>query len=76
MGDLSRHVVELENCGPVDIFVDGDLENGKDGDSVFLTIHGVGNNHKTWSNFMNHEDMLDTKNRYVNNDTVVELIIS
>jgi len=63
MGDLSRHVVELENCGPVDIFVDGDLENGKDGDSVFLTIHGVGNNHKTWSNFMNHEDMLDTKNR-------------
>lgn len=63
--NLSKYVVDLENCGHVDVYVDGDLENGKNGDSVFLTIHGIGNSYKTWANFMNHEDMLETKSRSV-----------
>lgn len=62
---LSKYVVDLENCGHVDVYVDGDLETGKNGESVFLTIHGIGNSYKTWANFMNHEDMLETKNRSV-----------
>ena len=61
---LSKYVVDLENCGPVDVYVDGDLENGKNGDSVFLTIHGIGSSYKTWATFMNHEDMLETKSGY------------
>ena len=60
---LSKHVVELETCGALDVYIQGDLENGKTGDSVFLTIHGLGNSYKTWVNFMNHEDMINTRDR-------------
>jgi len=60
---LSKHVVELETCGALDVYIQGDLENGKNGDSVFLTIHGLGNSYKTWVNFMNHEDMVNTRDR-------------
>ena len=61
--NLSKYVIDLENCGHLEVYVQGDLETGKNGDAVFMTIHGVGNSYKTWARFMNHEDMLDTKNR-------------
>ena len=63
LSGVGHHIVDLESCGPVDVYVQGDLENGKNGDSVFLTIHGIGSSHKSWVQFMNHEDMVETRDR-------------
>jgi len=57
---LSKHVVDVEQCGHVDVFVQGDLESGKNCDSILMTIHGVGQSHRDWVQFMSHEDMADT----------------
>jgi len=60
---LSKHVVHLENVGPVNVYVQGDLDKDKGGESVFLTLHGVGGSHQDWVNFFNHEDMRETRDR-------------
>jgi len=53
-------VVDVEQCGHVDVYVQGDLESGKNSDSILMTIHGVGQSHRDWVQFMTHEDMADT----------------
>ena len=60
---LGKHVVNLESVGPVDVFVQGDLNKDKGSDSVFLTLHGVGSSHNDWAKFFNHEDMRETRDR-------------
>ena len=60
---LSKYVVNLETVGPVDVFVQGDLDKDKGGESVFLTLHDVGGSYHDWVNFFNHEDMQDTRDR-------------
>jgi len=61
--NLSKYVVELEKCGPVEIFVEGDLDKLKGSSSVFLTIHDVGTSYESWVKFTQHEDMKEVKDR-------------
>jgi len=60
---LSKHVVELEQCGQMEVFVEGDLDKLKSCSSVFLTIHDVGSSYHSWVTFTSHEDMQETKTR-------------
>ena len=60
---LSKHVVHLENVGPVNVYVQGDLDKDKAGESVFLSLHGVGGSHQDWVDLFNHEDMQETRDR-------------
>ena len=60
---LGEHIVHLENVGPVHGFVQGGLDKDKAGESVFLTLHGVGGSHQDWVKFFNHEDMRETRDR-------------
>jgi hypothetical protein len=58
-GNLSKYVVELEQCGPVEVYVEGDLDKLKSSPSVFLTLHDVGSSYSSMVNFTHHEDMLE-----------------
>lgn len=57
---LRKYVVDVEECGHLDVYVQGDLESGKNSGSILLTLHGVGQSYKDWVQFMGHEDMVDT----------------
>jgi len=59
---LSRHVVEIEHCSPISVYVQGNLEKGREG-PVFMTIHDVGSSFHSMVDFVNHEDMAEVKNR-------------
>eukprot|EP00090_Calanus_glacialis_P013875 TRINITY_DN2250_c0_g1_i2.p1 TRINITY_DN2250_c0_g1~~TRINITY_DN2250_c0_g1_i2.p1 ORF type:complete len:322 (-),score=110.47 TRINITY_DN2250_c0_g1_i2:163-1128(-) len=61
--NLSKYVVELEQCGPVEVYVEGDLDKLKTSSSVLLTIHDVGSSYNSWVNFTSHEDMKEVKDR-------------
>jgi len=55
---LAHHIVDLENCGPVSVFIQGDLN-----DVVFLTVHNVGSSYMSWKNLVNDNCMEDVKKR-------------
>ena len=57
---LRKFVVDVEECGHLDVYVQGDLESGKNSNSILMTLHGVGQSYKDWVQFMSHEDMVDT----------------
>lgn len=59
---LHHYVVPLENCGPVSVFVQGDLDKQREG-VVFLTIHDVGQSYLSWLNFVNTPDMEEVRRR-------------
>jgi len=59
---LKHHVVELENCGPVSVFLQGDLDKHRDG-VVFLTVHDVGSTYMSWKYFVTDNSMEDVKKR-------------
>jgi len=59
---LSKHVVEIEGCAPISVYIQGNLEKGRDG-PVFMTIHDVGSSFHSMVDFVNHEDMAEVKNR-------------
>jgi len=61
--NLNKYVVELDQCGPIEIYVEGDLSKFKSCSSVFLTLHDVGSSYHSWVTFTNHEDMKETKDR-------------
>jgi len=61
--NLSKYVVDLEQCGPVEIYVEGDLDKLKSSQSVFLTIHDVGSSYTSWGSFTQHEDMQEVAGR-------------
>jgi len=58
---LAHHIVELDGCGPISVFLQGDLENHRDG-VVFLTVHDVGDTYFRWRNFVDTQ-MQDIKER-------------
>ena len=60
---LRKFVVDVEECGHLDVYVQGDLESGKNSNSILLTLAGVGQSYKEWVQFMSHEDMMDTAAR-------------
>lgn len=68
-GELHHHVIPTERCGAVNVWVQGDLalahNEGKDSHPVFLTVHDVGTNHKSWLQFVNHPAMHSIKERAI-----------
>jgi len=59
---LKHHVVQLEEVGPVSVFVQGDLEKGRDG-TVYLTVHDVGRSFRSFVNFVLHDSMKEVRSR-------------
>ena len=59
---LKYHIVTLEKCGPVSVFVQGDLEKNKEG-VVFLTVHDVGSSYMSWKQFVMDSSMDDVRKR-------------
>ena len=82
----SKHVVILENCGPVDVFVEveriilneyliqkrfkGDLERLRESLNIILTIHDVGSSYLSWKKFTSHQDMEELKSRKIFYQTI------
>ena len=65
MTSLSHHVVTLENCGPISVYVQGDLETQREG-AVFLTVHDVGSSYLSFVNWAMHTSMQAIRKRFVN----------
>merc|ERR1712156_539710 len=61
---LQHHIIALENCGPVSVFLQGDEKKLRDG-AVFITVHDVGATYQNWVNFLKHESMVDILSRSV-----------
>eukprot|EP00090_Calanus_glacialis_P035219 TRINITY_DN6016_c0_g1_i4.p1 TRINITY_DN6016_c0_g1~~TRINITY_DN6016_c0_g1_i4.p1 ORF type:complete len:319 (-),score=91.45 TRINITY_DN6016_c0_g1_i4:136-1092(-) len=61
--NLSKYVVDLEDCGPFEIFVEGDLDKLRDSSNVFLTVHDIGSSYLRWVQFTKHEDMIGIRAR-------------
>ena len=61
---LSKHVVILEKCGPVDVYVEGDLEKLRDSENIFLTVHDIGSSYLSWKKFTANPDMADVRTRW------------
>merc|ERR1712121_150552 len=59
---LSEHVIDLEDCGPISVYVQGDLEKMRDG-PVIMTIHDLGSSYHSMVEFTNHIDMDEIKHR-------------
>jgi len=53
---LSKHVIDIEGCGSVSVYVQGDKEKLKEG-VVYLTLHDVGSSYQDWVNYTSHESM-------------------
>lgn len=62
VGGLHHYVITLENCGPVSVYLQGDLEKHRDG-VVFLTLHDVGSSYLSMVDFINNEDMEEIRRR-------------
>jgi len=61
---LQHHIIALENCGPVSVFLQGDEKKLKDG-AIFITVHDVGATYQNWVNFLKDESMVDIQSRSV-----------
>jgi len=59
---LKHHIISLEKCGPVSVFLQGDVEKAKEG-VVFLTVHDVGSSYMTWRQFVKDTCMDDIRKR-------------
>jgi len=62
---LTRHVVETEACGDMELFVEGDLNRLQGTSNVFLTVHDVGSSYLSWVKFTKHNDLREIKKRSV-----------
>jgi len=61
---LKHHIITLESCGPLSVFLQGDVERIKDG-VVFLTVHDVGSSYRSWKNFVNLDCLEDVRKRSI-----------
>jgi len=61
---LKHHIINLESCGPLSVFLQGDIERIKDG-VVFLTAHDVGSSYRSWKNFVNLDGLEDVRKRSI-----------
>jgi len=64
MDSLKHHVVQLEACGPISVYIQGDQDKMKEG-VVFLTVHDVGASYQTLVDFISHPSMEQIKGRCV-----------
>jgi len=62
MDSLKHHVVNLENCGPVSVFLQGDLEKQRDS-AAFLTVHDVGSSYTNWVDWVMDASMEEVRKR-------------
>jgi len=61
---VKHHSIELEDCGSVSVFIQGDSERLREG-VVFLTLHDVGSSYKNWLDFSSHSSMEEIQRRCV-----------
>lgn len=59
---LKHHIIELENCGNVSVYIQGDEDKLGNG-VTFMTVHDVGTTYQTWLDFTSHPCMADALNR-------------
>jgi len=60
----SKHLVPTERCGPLSIYIQGDLSQ-QDKRAVFLTVHDLGCNHTSFHDFVEHPCMGEIKERSI-----------
>jgi hypothetical protein len=60
---IKKHCIVVEEVGPIDVFVEGDLEKLRVSSNIFLSLHDVGSSYKRWVEFNKSEDMTDMKHR-------------
>ena len=63
VSSISRHVVETENCGEMEVYVEGDLDKLRDTSTVFLTVHDVGSSYLSWVQFTRHKEVREVRKR-------------
>ena len=56
------HLINMDVIGPVNVYVQGDLEKFRDG-VVFMTVHHVGNSFNSWLDFAGDLIMEDIRKR-------------
>ena len=61
--NIHRYIVQLENCGPVSIYVQGDLDKHRDDQAVFLTVHDVGTSYLSMVDFFSHRELAEIRSR-------------
>ncbi|ODN03164.1 hypothetical protein Ocin01_03513, partial [Orchesella cincta] len=59
-----KHIVPTERCGPLSVYVQGDLSQ-QDKRAIFLTVHDLGCNHTSFHDFVEHPTMSEIKERSV-----------
>jgi len=62
VGDLHHYVFDLEKCGAISVYIQGELEKNRDG-VVFLCVHDVGHSYLSMVDFVNRPDMEEVKRR-------------
>lgn len=63
-----HHVVPTERCGALNIYVQGELDEArkdKDNKCVFLTVHDIGGDHRSFENFINNDAFEDIRSRTI-----------
>jgi len=61
---LTKYMITLEKCGPIQVYVEGDLKCSPTS-PVFLTIHGVGSSYQNWVRFTARECMKEVMEKVV-----------
>jgi len=62
--ELQLVEVDTAHCGKLKVFVQGNLAE-KQGKTIFLTIHDMGTNHRSFVNFVNDPSMAEVKARSI-----------
>ena len=57
-----RHVINLDVVGPINVYVQGDIDKHRDG-VVFLTVHAAGSSFNSWLDFAGDMKMEDVRKR-------------
>ena len=60
---LSKYVIDVEDVGPVSVFVEGDLEKLRVSSNIFMTVHTAGTTFQQWVDFNMQEDMQAVRQR-------------
>lgn len=61
---MEKHIVQTERCGPLVVYVQGDLSQ-QDKKAVFMTVHDLGCNHTSFHDFVEHSSMKNIKERSI-----------
>lgn len=62
--NIHRYIVQLENCGPISVYVQGDLDRHRDDhQAVFLTVHDVGTSYLSMVDFFANPELAEIRAR-------------